>query len=257
MNLGIEIGGTKLQLVTGDKTGQITQRFRYVVDPAQGAEGILAQIAGCIQQLPEKPQAIGVGFGGPVDWQSGRIATSHQIGGWSGFDLGDWLRKQVPGATVRLENDANVAAIGEALQGVATGFANVFYVTLGSGVGGGMVVNRQLYHGAMPGEAEIGHLWLVPPSDSSPGQTIEQTVSGWAVDRQISDLLPQLPDDSPLKQAVQQAASENPHQTGGQARFLHPAYEAGDPVARMLIEQIGSVLALGLSHVVHLFHPDA
>ena len=257
MNLGIEIGGTKLQLVTDTITGQITQRFRHTVDPTRGADGILAQIAATIEQLQEPPQAIGVGFGGPVDWQTGRIATSHQIGGWAGFQLGEWLKNQAPGAIIRVENDANVAALGEARQGVATGFQNVFYVTLGSGVGGGMVINRQLYHGAMPGEAEIGHLWLVPPSDTSPGQTIEQTVSGWAVDQQIINLLPQLPDDSPLKIAVQQAARENPQQTGGQARFLHPAYEAGDPVARMLIEQIGSVVALGLSHVVHLFHPDA
>lgn len=260
MNLGIEIGGTKLQLVTDNMTGQITQRYRYTVDPAQGADGILAQIAVTIQQLPEPPQGIGVGFGGPVDWRTGRIATSHQIGGWSEFDLAEWLRNQVPGAVVRVENDANVAALGEAVQGVATGFQTVFYVTLGSGVGGGMVINRQLYHGAMPGEAEIGHLWLVPPGDpaegkSTPGQTIEQTISGWAIDGQIRDLVPQLPDDSALKQAVGQAHTAG--LVGKEARFLHQAYEAGDPVARMLIEQIGSVLSLGLSHVVHLFHPDA
>lgn len=255
MNLGIEIGGTKLQLVTGDASGQVLYRFRYAIDPAQGATGILAQISATIHQLPEPPQGIGVGFGGPVDWQTGRIATSHQIDGWAGFDLTGWFREQVPGADVRVENDANVAALAEARRGVATGFQNVFYVTLGSGVGGGMVVDRQLYHGASPGEAEIGHLWLVPPGESTSGQTIEQTVSGWAVDGQIRDLLPQLPDDSALKIAVQQAHATG--SVGKEARFLHPAYEASDPVARMLIEQIGSVVALGLSHVVHLFHPGA
>jgi glucokinase len=260
MNLGIEIGGTKLQIVTGDSEGEISQRFRFPVDPEQGAEGILARIATTLQQLAEPPEAIGVGFGGPVNWQTGCIATSHQIGGWADFDLANWLRKQVPGATVRIENDANAAALGEARQGVATGFSRVFYVTLGSGVGGGMVVDRKLYHGAMPGEAEIGHLWLVPPSTGNdgstiPGQTIEQTVSGWAIDQQIRDLLPQLPDDSALKLAVQAAHTSG--SVGKEARFLHQAYEASDPVAKMLIEQIGSILALGLSHVVHLFHPDA
>ena len=254
MNLGIEIGGTKLQLVTDDMTGQITQRFRYTVDPAQGASGILAQIEATLRQLPELPQAIGVGFGGPVDWQTGRIAASHQIGGWANFDLTGWLQERSPGAMIRIENDANVAALGEARRGIATGYPTVFYMTLGSGVGGGLVINKHLYHGALPGEAEIGHLWLVPPGESTPGQTIEQTVSGWAVDNQIRDLLPQLPDDSALKIAVQQAHAQG--DVGKEARFLHPAYEAGDPVARMLIEQIGSVIALGLSHVTHLFHPD-
>lgn len=260
MNLGIEIGGTKLQVVTGDNNGKIVQRFHYAVDPQEGADGIRAQIASTISQLPEPPQTVGVGFGGPVDWQTGRIATSHQIGGWADFNLVSWLNELLPDARIRVENDANVAALGEARQGVATGFNRVFYVTLGSGVGGGMVINKTLYHGAMPGEAEIGHLWLVPPSvnaDGSPlpGQTIEQTVSGWAVDQQIRDLLPQLPNESALKVAVQQAHASG--SIGKEARFLHPAYEASDPVARMLIEQIGSVLALGLSHVTHLFHPDA
>ena len=256
MNLGIEIGGTKLQLVTSDLTGRIDQRFRYVVDPGKGADGILQCIADTITQLAEIPQYVGVGFGGPLDWQTGRIINSHQVGGWAGFQLADWLKQQVPGAHVRVENDANVAALAEARRGVATGFGSVFYVTLGSGIGGGLVVNGQLYHGATPGEAEIGHLWLVPPGSDSPGQTLEQTVSGWAVDQQIQDLLTQLPHDSILKQLAQQAqnTSDNPNRL---ARFLHPAYEAGDPAARMLIEQIGSVLALGLSHVVHLFHPDA
>jgi len=256
MNLGIEIGGTKLQLVTGGNDGRIHQRYRYAVDPAQGAEGILGHIEQTIRQLPEPPQAIGVGFGGPVDWQTGRIATSHQIQGWAGFELSNWLRDQTGVHLIRVENDANVAALGEARHGVATGFRHVFYVTLGSGVGGGMFVDGQLYHGATPGEAEIGHLWLVPPDESGAnGQTIEQTCSGWAVDRQIRQLLPQLPDDSVLKQLVTDAHASGI--TTGEARFLHPAYEQSDPVARMLIEQIGSVIALGLSHVVHLFHPDA
>ena len=260
MNLGIEIGGTKLQVVAGNSSGQIVERYRHRVDPARGAAGILAQLTEMFAQLPELPRAVGVGFGGPVDWQTGRIAASHQVGGWAGFDLAGWFAEKMPGVTVRVENDANVAALGEARRGVAMGFRHVFYVTLGSGVGGGMIIDGQLYHGASPGEAEIGHLWLVPPDANSRGQTIEQTVSGWAVDRQIRDLLPRLPADSVLKQLVEdaQAAGLVGQEDGrSAAAFLHPAYEQGDPVARMLIEQIGSVLALGLSHVVHLFHPDA
>lgn len=262
MNLGIEIGGTKLQVVTGDASGRIVARYRHHIDPAQGAAGILAQLNDTFAQLPEPPQAVGAGFGGTVDWQTGRITTSHQVGGWAGFDLAGWLGERLPGAMIRVENDANVAALGEAWQGVATGFRHVFYVTLGSGVGGGMVVDGQLYHGASPGEAEIGHLWLVPPGGSAesgftPGQTIEQTVSGWAIDQQIRELVPQLPADSVLKRLVEDAQAVGLETERSPATFLHPAYEQGDPVARMLIEQIGSVLALGLSHVVHLFHPDA
>nr|WP_293843759.1 ROK family protein [uncultured Arsenicibacter sp.] len=250
MKLGIEIGGTKLQIVTGDNTGKIVQRHRFVVDKEAGAAGILTHIEQTVRQLRQPVSAIGVGFGGPVNWQTGQIATSHQIEGWSGFNLGEWLYELTGAPTIRIENDANAASLGEAIHGGGRGFKNVFYVTVGSGVGGGMVIDGQIYHGAVPGEAEIGHLWLVPPGDDFPGQTVEQTCSGWAIDQQIRELLPQLPADSPLKQLVGD-------QVGGEARFLHPAYEQNDPVANMLITQVGSVLALGLSHVVHLFHPDA
>lgn len=250
MFVGIEIGGTKLQIVTSSGAGRIDGRFRYVVDKAQGAAGILTHIEQTLAGLAQLPTAIGVGFGGPVDARTGLISTSHQIEGWAGLNLVDWLRDRTGVDRIVIDNDANVAALGEATRGVASGFEQVFYVTLGSGVGGGMVNNGRIYHGATPGEAEIGHLWLVPPSADFAGQTIEQTCSGWAVDRQIRELLPQLPDDSVLKQLAGGV-------TGGEARFLHPAYEQSDPVAKMLIEQIGSVLALGLSHAIHLFHPQA
>ena len=89
--LGIEIGGTKLQIVLGDERGTIHQRFRRTVAKELGGAGIRAQIEAVLReelpQLADKPVAIGVGFGGPVDWATGRIARSHQIEGWSGFDI--------------------------------------------------------------------------------------------------------------------------------------------------------------------------
>ncbi len=220
MNLGIEIGGTKLQLVTDNMTGQLTQRFRHTVDPAQGAAGILAQIEATVRQLPEQPQAIGVGFGGPVNWQSGCIAASHQVGGWSGFDLTGWFHELAPGAIIRVENDANVAALGEARRGVAKGVGTVFYMTLGSGVGGGLVVNQHIYHGAMPGEAEIGHLWLVPPSDSTHrGKPLNKRYLGGQWISRFGIYSRGSP-DSALRLAVQQAHGQGA--VGGEARFLHP-----------------------------------
>ena len=132
--LAIEIGGTKLQLAVGDDTGAIAERRRFTVDKAQGGAGIREQIAGALPALlsEAKPVAIGVGFGGPVDWRTGRIARSHQIEGWSGFDLGGWLRT-ITGLPVRVDNDANVAALGEAARGSGAGSNPVFYVTMGSG----------------------------------------------------------------------------------------------------------------------------
>src|SRR4051812_22200694 len=91
---GIEIGGTKLQLVTGDEKGAILERRKLAVEAGKGAAGIRNQIEKALPELlaGPKPDAVGIGFGGPVDWRTGKICRSHQIQGWSEFDFGGWLR---------------------------------------------------------------------------------------------------------------------------------------------------------------------
>src|SRR5512138_2475087 len=94
LTAAIEIGGTKLQLVLGERAGRICERRKLAVDPARGGEGIREQIACALPDLNHghKLAAVGVGFGGPVDWKTGRICRSHQIEGWSEFDLAGWLQ---------------------------------------------------------------------------------------------------------------------------------------------------------------------
>ena len=116
---------------------------------------------------------------GAVNFKTGKICRSHQIEGWSEFDLRGWLA-ELTSARVIVDNDANVAALGEALRGAGRGHNPVFYVTLGSGVGGGLVVDRRIYHGVLPGEAEIGHVRL-----DRAGTTVESRCSGWVVDARI------------------------------------------------------------------------
>ena len=242
--LGIEIGGTKLQLVLGDNTGKILQRRKLTVDPAGGAAGIRNQIEPAIPGLlsGSSIDAIGVGFGGPVDWRSGRICCSHQIEGWSEFDLGGWLQQQT-GAPVFADNDANVAALGEARHGAGVGCDPVFYVTLGSGVGGGLVVGGRIYHGATPGESEIGHVRL-----DRAGTTVESRCSGWAVDARIRALK--------SKEPGSVLASLIGDKPGGEARYLTAALDRNDATANRILRELAEDLAFGLSHVVHLFHPQ-
>src|SRR5204863_344459 len=85
-----------------------------------------------------RPAGIAIGFGAPVDWRTGTICCSHQIEGWADFKFRDWLQS-ISGLPVRVDNDANTATLGEALHGAGVGFNPVFYATLGSGVGGGLV----------------------------------------------------------------------------------------------------------------------
>jgi glucokinase len=243
-SLGIEIGGTKLQIVAGHNDGAILERHRFSVDRAKGASGIRAQIESALPTLLAKwrPSAIGVGFGGPVDWRTGRIARSHQIEGWSEFDLGAWLGRLAK-MPVRVDNDANVAAAGEAARGAGIGFNPVFYVTLGSGVGGGLVVDRTIYHGATPGESEFGHLRL----DKS-GATVEQRCSGWAVDAKIR----QLKADGVPSVLCKWIGDT----TGGEATFLGRALAENDAAAQAILQETADDLAFALSHAVHLFHPE-
>ncbi len=230
--IGIEIGGTKLQVVAGDEYGTISERRRFAVEPTAGGEGIRQQIERALPEfLKAKTDAIGVGFGGPVDWSTGHICCSHQIEGWSEFPLQNWLH-EISDLPVRVDNDANVAALGEALHGAERNHQAVFYVTLGSGVGGGLVVDKKIYHGAKPGESEIGHVRL----DKS-GTTVESRCSGWAVDRKLREA---------------KIAGTN----GGEAKLLKTLLENGDITAQTILSETADDLAFGLSHVVHLFHPE-
>ncbi len=241
---GIEIGGTKQQIVVGHSDGTIVDRCRFSVDPDGGGPVIRERIAEELPTLISKhqPERIGAGFGGPVDIAKGTIAVSHQIEGWSGFALRDWLH-DLTTLPVTIENDANTAALAEALCGAGRGFNPAFYMNMGSGVGGGLVIDGKIYHGDSPGEVEVGHLRL-----DTTGTTVEDRCSGWAVDHAIREAVKTNP-DCPLAQLLGV-------ETGGEAKHLAEALAQDDSTAQGILETVTRDLAFALSHVVHLFHPQ-
>jgi glucokinase len=241
--LGIEIGGTKLQVVVGNENAHILERLRFDVDPSAGADGIQNKIKEALRNLNlDATSGIGVGFGGPVDHRTGTISISHQIPGWSGFSIQNWLQ-ELTGIHVWVENDANVGAFGEALHGAGKNFQHVFYVTIGSGVGAGLVVNKNIYHGAIPGEAEFGHIRL-----DKNGKTVESSCSGWAMDAKIREYVRLYP-ESVLSQLTRGYSN-------GEARLLGTALKADDKPSLAILEETVEDLAFGLSHAVHLLHPE-
>ena len=243
--LAIEIGGSKLQLFAGTNDGQILDRRRFPVDRAAGGEGIRRQIAAALPELVAKwqPRAVGIGYGGPVNWRSGKIAKSYHIEGWSDFPLTEWVSGQI-GLPAFIDNDANVAALGEAHHGAGKGVNPVFYVNMGSGVGGGLIVDGGIYHGASPGEVEIGHVRL-----DREGTIVEQRCAGWSVDKRIREDAEAHP-DSLLAGLVRSAPA------GCEARHLREALTERDPRAEAILGETMDWLAFALSHVVQLFHPD-
>jgi glucokinase len=240
--LGIEIGGTKLQVVVGPGDGStIVDRHRFTVDVGRGAEQIREHLAATIPSLVSRwhPVAIGAGYGGPVNWQTGRIVKSYHVPGWHDFPLAEWLT-QVSGLPASVENDANTAALAEALQGAGAGYTRVFYVTIGSGVGGGMVCDGAIYHGNLPGETEIGHLRL-----DRTGTIVEDHCSGWSLNQRIRERCK----DGLLAELIRA-------DPGHEARHLGAAIRGEDPLAKQILGDAAESLGFALSHVTHLFNPE-
>jgi glucokinase len=187
--VGVEIGGTKLQVGLGADDGQLLALRRDTVDPAAGAAGIQRQLAAALPALlqesgvaRERLRGVGVGFGGPVDDATRTVIKSHHIEGWDGFPLADWV-SEIVGLPAALGNDADVAGLAEARHGAGKGMSPIFYVTIGSGIGGGLIIDGEIYRGVGRGAAEIGHLmvdFLPTPLGPRPA-ILEAYASGWGI----------------------------------------------------------------------------
>ncbi|MDG3005739.1 ROK family protein [Paludisphaera mucosa] len=190
--LGIEIGGTKLQLGLGRRPGSIDHLKRATIDPARGAEGIREQIRKGFLTLRDEVglsagdvRAAGVGFGGPLDAETGRTETSFQVEGWTDFPLADWARENLEIPVVSVHNDADVAGLAESRLGAGVGCSPLLYLTIGSGIGGALILDGRIYRGAGRGAAEIGHLRVpgVAPDDPLDMPELEAVASGWGIGR--------------------------------------------------------------------------
>jgi glucokinase len=236
MFLGIEIGGTKLQIGLGPGDGTLAALWRGGVDVALGGQGIREQIlreTPALLQRAGVPHArvrgVGVGFGGPVDDADQTVIKSHQIEGWDNFPLAQWLTDLL-GWPVALGNDADVAGLAEALFGAGKGLTPIFYITIGSGIGGGLIINGEIHRGFGRGAAEIGHLRVACcDGDSINFCPLENMASGWGIEGQAGH-----------------AAS---------AQGIGARAARGDARAKALLERAWTYLAEGICHVLALVAP--
>jgi glucokinase len=256
MYLGIEIGGTKLQLGVGPGDGTLAALWRDTVNVAAGPEGIRRQIVAGVTQLLAKVaidrsrlRGAGIGFGGPVDDSTHTVIKSHQIEGWDNFPLARWI-EEVTGLPAVLGNDADVAGLAEALFGAGKGLSPVFYITVGSGIGGGLIINGEIYRGCGRGGAEIGHLRV--PVQSNGGfwrVTLEDAASGWGIEDEARN---QSIDADWAKQVLFLAKGRRDQIT---ARHVAEAAAQGDPFAQRILERARETLAEGMCQVVALVCP--
>jgi glucokinase len=189
--LGVEIGGTKLQIAVGRGEGEpFRASWRGDIDAAQGAARIHQQIVSGIDELLAQARlerksiaGVGIGFGGPVDTARGQVVTSHQVAGWDAFPLVHWFEANL-GLPAVLHNDADSAAYAEAHFGAGRGFDPVLYITVGSGIGGGLVYGGRIFRGSGAGALEIGHLRPggLPRHVSIAGDSVESIASGFGIE---------------------------------------------------------------------------
>ncbi len=158
--LAVDIGGTKFSVALFEDE-RMTRRESRATDRAGGPAWMLEQIEKMIQ--PWRPfDRCGIGFGGPVDFPNQRVALSTHVSGWNDFPLLERIGA-VANAPVILDNDANAGALGEAAYGAGRGQRPLFYMTLSTGIGGGIVIeDGSVYRGADSWAGEIGHLTIRP-----------------------------------------------------------------------------------------------
>lgn len=251
--LGVEIGGTKLQLAIGSPEGKLQSVEKGQVDVAAGGNGIRQWLKTHIPEFIKKEEsrfgpirAIGCGFGGPMDQNTGKVLQSIQIAGWEDFPIQAWFTEtfNLPST---VDNDSNAAAWGEYCRGTGRGCQHFFYTNIGSGIGGGLILNGQLYDGQGFGAGEFGHSYIPDWTSKMPGKSIkiEQVCSGWAIESRLRTS-GYVPETSELY-AMFSGDLSNAH-----VQDLGECAKHGDEFAINEIDQVAHSLGIGLANVLSL-----
>jgi glucokinase len=252
--IGIEIGGTKIQAGIGSVSGRLLPRgiIRKNVNPEHGADGIRRGLLSMTEELLERKRLrladisrIGIGFGGILDIDSGVILKSFQIDGWDKFPLKKWAEDQWR-KPVFIQNDASAAGLAESLYGSGQGFSRIFYMTLGSGIGGGWIVDGNVDNGQGYGAAEIGHTWVPDPVSGTPTE-LEQICSGWSIGRRARSA-------AAVEKTLMTELAGSVERID--AKIVYSAAEQGDGVADQILLETCQTLGLAIGNVVALLHPE-
>ena len=255
--LAAEIGGAKLQLALGTGKGEILLSHRGVAPAEGGAEAILGWFAeetpGVLAKADSyggEVRRIGVGFGGPVDSATGTVLTSHQVEGWSGFQLKPWFEERF-GLDTIVANDSNAAGWAEYCLGAGRGTRCFMYSNIGSGIGGALVVDGKLHNGQGLGASEVGHTHVPDWLADTPGASrrLEDLCSGWAIERRLRSGQDPAP-DTPLGKVCKARAANIT------CAMLGEAAEQGDARAQEELERVGQAIGLALANAVTLLHPE-
>jgi glucokinase len=255
--VGVDIGGTKVAAGLVDSHGEIRARSRTPMvadDAALGLAAVSAAIANLIPPSggPQQMLDIGICAPGPLNPLTGVIINPPNLPGWHNFPLADEVRRIYSHAAVKIDNDANAAALAEAKWGAGRGYRNVFYATIGTGIGTGIVFDGRIYHGRTGSAAEGGHMGVDANGPLCPcGKRgcIEILAAGPAIARRARQKLQENP-----KSVLLEMAGGNPQAITSE--IVAKAHVEGDPVATAVLAETLDLLAYWLGNIVDFLEPD-
>jgi glucokinase len=256
--LGVDIGGTKVAAGLVNAKGEIlfTERTRMIARKSadEGFQAVRDAIDLVLRHRRAKEaRAIGVSAPGWVDSKRGVLLSATNLPCFRDFPLVREIEK-LYGLPARLGNDANVAALAEAGWGSGAGYANVFYVTLGTGIGTGMVVDKRIYHGRTGAAGEGGHMTINfqgPVCGCGKRGCIEMYSSGTAIARRARERL-----NEPGASASRLRTTADQNIEAITAETVSGAAKAGDKLATEILEEAADHLAIWLGNVIDLLEPD-
>ncbi len=255
--LGVDIGGTKVAVGLVDRSGKILSQGRKPMVANRGAEAGLEAVLGAIDSILETApggiRSIGICAPGPLDPKAGVVLNPPNLPCWRDFPLAQKVAAKY-GVPVKVDNDANAAALAETRWGAARGFRYVFYATIGTGIGSGIVFDNAIYHGKTGSAGEGGHVsidYRGPVCACGKKGCIEILAAGPAIG---------------LRARTKIAASSGKHSAildlaGGNvasvtSEHVGRAFAAGDPLAHEILSETVELLTAWLGNIIDLLDPD-
>jgi glucokinase len=259
MAIGVDLGGTTIKSLAVDENGKIAARASRSTDVHAGQEQVVRNLAATVHDLIGQMgqadvsmgaamiQPVGVGVPGVLDVDKGLVIASPNFPGWEGFPLRERLETQINRPVV-IENDANAAAVGEQWLGAAIGLKDFLFITIGTGVGGGVVLDGRLWRGEGGRAGEFGHVKVDPdgePCGCGSRGCLERYTSSAALERYVLEALPKGGASDLKRLALDRPDAIDP-------AVIAQAAATGDDAALAAYRQFAIYMGMGVAGVIHL-----
>ena len=257
MTIGVDVGGTKVAAGLVDSKGEIIRKVRVPMVATSDAQTGFSAVTGAVKELmgaelPSHVKGIGICSPGPLDPRTGVVLNPPNVPCWRNFPLGGETERAF-GVPVRVDNDANAAGLAETLWGAGKGYSNVFYATLGTGIGTGIIFDNKIYWGRTGSAAEGGHNTIDyngPLCGCGKRGCIEILCSGPAIALRARARIAGAHVPTKMLELAGGAADQV------KAEHVGEAYRAGDALAREVLEETADLLAVWLGNVVDMLEPE-